>query len=74
MSASLYDFDTSFAPFEAFAPLAPYAPMALMAWFAAPMQWWGDICLNTWCELSETLLNTMVYPGVSLFGRGPIAV
>lgn len=62
MSVSLYDFDTRMAPFEAFAGFAPYAPMALMAWYAAPFQWWADICLDTCGRLSETLLSAMVYP------------
>ena len=64
MSSSLYDFDTRFAPFEAFASCAPYAPMALMAWFAAPMQWWADACLNICGGFSETMLSAMVYPYV----------
>lgn len=62
MSTSIYDFDTSYAPFEAFASEIPYAPFALWAWWAAPALWWTDACLNACGMLSEAMLSGMVYP------------
>ena len=62
MSTTLYDFDTRHAPFEALAPWTPYAPWALMAWFAAPMQWWANSWLNACGMLSESMLSAMIYP------------
>ena len=62
MSTSIYDFDTRFAPFEAFAPTAPFAPFALLAYWAGPVQWWTDACLNVCGIFSEAMLSAMVYP------------
>lgn len=64
MSMSIYDFDTSHAPFEAFANETPFAPFALWGWYAAPMLWWTDAYLNACGMMSDAIVSAMTYPYV----------